>query len=696
MTRTLIFTRNFPLARRLRLAHKTSPSMKKLPILFLLLLPLFASAQSRSKFARTNTDTLPDNFKLSSARLREHIYNGIPAKLIKDLNPRTCFRFADQSAVQLSTLFSSGQVYSDWPMFEDYLNRVVARIMPKELAQDSVIHAYLVKDGSFNAFMTPSGILFVHVGLFDEIPTESALAGILTHELAHYYLRHSLNRYVKQEKGEFERVFNKSSASKFSVQNEMQADSLAIAWMDQSGYGFQGINEGIKAIQRLEKRMLLKLEDIWELPETTHPGSERRLAQIDSFARHHPGTAGADFIVSKEQFYTFREFSKSETLRHLLYNFAYDACIEKAFKYHLLNPNRSEYIYYLMEAIRRKCYFNVDFWKKKFITDQFYKVVETKTGRRKVKLEGNIFKENSQEIIGLTDEEKQNLPTQFYWEGVEKFETYEEAFDFFSQVGDLLKDPECMLSNALSLNSNPEARNKLLTQYLAFPKVRFREYATHLLDGTVQTALPDKTLTALSDFYATVRQGKEEIFIRGEKLTDDNNLTPILEKAVAGFDRRRYLNLSELQNKNINDYILLLELKKLSLLQLVAKGEKTQLHILDPRYWEIMNKFQVNELEFIDFIYYDARKSETTMEAYKEIIESDVNALLSEVKRNRYLETRIAAIRLMPKSNMKVMHYGPEVKVDYNKPAGDEIALYINDNLKAKDKEAKQFDGKQE
>ena len=71
-------------------------------------------------------------------------------------------------------------------------------------------------------------------------------------------------------------------------------------------------------------------------------------------------------------------------------------------------------------------------------------------------------------------------------------------------------------------------------------------FATHLLDGTVQTALPDKTLTALSDFYATVRQGKEEIFIRGEKLTDDNNLTPILEKAVAGFDRRRYLNLSEL------------------------------------------------------------------------------------------------------------------------------------------------------
>ncbi len=662
--------------------------------LLLFLFPMLLTAQSGANFSRTHSDTLPDNFKLSTSLLREHIYNGIPAGLIEELHPRSCFRFADQSAVQLSTLFSSGQVYSDWQMFEDYVNRILSRIMPKELAADSVIHAYLVKDGSLNAFMTPSGILFVHVGLFDEIPTEAAVAGILAHELAHYFLRHSLDRYVKSERGEFERVFNRSSASKFSVENEMQADSLALIWMDQSGYGAHGFSEGMTLMEQNEKRMLLQMENTWEIKETTHPGSARRLAQAEAFLQNHTGKPKVDFLVSKEQFYLFKEMAKSESLQYLLYNFSYDACIAKAFKNHLLNPDKSEYIYYLMEGIRRKCYFNVDYWQKKFITDNFYRVVESKNARRKVKLEGNIFKENTKEILGLSEEEMANMPGKFYWEDVEKFETYEEAFNFFNLVGELFKNPECLLSNALSLNYNPELRNQALTQYLALPNIQFRDYATNLLNGTIQTGLPDKTLTVLGDFFATVRQGSEEIYIRNEKLTDENSLTPILETAVAGLEKRRYLNLSELQNKNINDYILLLELKKLSLLKFIAKGEKTELHILDPRYWAIMNKFQVNEMEFIDFIYYDARKTEITMEAYIEVVDRDFISLLSEVKRNRYLETRIAAIRMMPKSNMKIMHYGSEVKVGYNKPATEEIAEYIKNNLKAKDKEAKQTDGK--
>jgi predicted Zn-dependent protease len=71
--------------------------------------------------------------------------------------------------------------------------------MPPELEKDSVIHAYLVKDGHFNAAMTPFGIMYVNVGLLVELPSEASLASVFTHELAHYYLRHSLKRFIKEE-----------------------------------------------------------------------------------------------------------------------------------------------------------------------------------------------------------------------------------------------------------------------------------------------------------------------------------------------------------------------------------------------------------------------------------------------------------------------------------------------------------------
>jgi hypothetical protein len=68
---------------------------------------------------------------------------------------------------------------------------------------------------------------------------------------------------------------------------------------------------------------------------------------------------------------------------------------------------------------------------------------------------------------------------------------------------------------------------------------------------------------------------------------------------------------------------------------------------------------------------------------------------LSEVKRDRYLEAGIFSIRIKENSYMKIQHYGLEVKVDYNKPAYERISEYIADNLKSKDKIAKQYDGKQ-
>tara|TARA_B100000809_G_C14992164_1_gene478417 strand:+ start:396 stop:656 length:261 start_codon:yes stop_codon:yes gene_type:complete len=73
--------------------------------------------------------------------------------------------FADEVASQISNLLTDGYVYNDWRDLEIYINKILLRIIPDELKADSTINAYIYKKGSVNAFMTPSGQFFIHIGL---------------------------------------------------------------------------------------------------------------------------------------------------------------------------------------------------------------------------------------------------------------------------------------------------------------------------------------------------------------------------------------------------------------------------------------------------------------------------------------------------------------------------------------------------
>ena len=666
--------------------------MNRFIVLLITILPIWGVAQTSFKFGRKITDTLPERFQLSTSRLRAHIYNGIPAELKAGLNDRTCYRFADFAAIGLINRFSRGEIYADWPELEAYLNEVLQKIIPPELKKDSVIHAYLVKDGSFNAAMTPFGIMYVNIGLLADLPSEASLAAIFSHELAHYYLRHSLKGFIKEENKDFERVFFKTNRSKFSVQNEFQADSLGIVWMKRSPYGAKGVRGGINAMLLLAKKQLLSMEETWELTETTHPVPERRMAQMDSIIQKKGDEGGVDFLVSQEKFRSFRESAKSEILRCHLFSLDYDECIEKAFRFHILDPNNAEYVYYLLEGIRRKCYFNSDFWNKKFIVDHYFTEIKKPNRRYKEKIATNIFAKIPADILGMSEEEVSQMQARFYWEGEVEFQTYEEAFDFFCQVGALFDEPECILSNALSINNNLEFRNALLKKYLSHKKIQSRAFASALLDGSILTSLPHKKMSILCDWYTTIRQGLEEIPVRNEKISSESYFSDIMLPILQEHPERIFLDWGTLQRYQIREYELWRELKGIALKRLINKGEKPTIYTLDPRYWELMFQHGVNEIEFIDFSYYDVRKSNTTLESYKEIIATSITDLLAEEKRSRFMNTRICTIRAVPNGILKSTYYGLEGEVPYKQTGKEGIWAYLKDNLNRNDKEIKKLD----
>jgi len=662
------------------------------------LIPVVCQAQTNSTLQRSNDNKFPEGHQINLKEVREDIYAKIPDELRNEKHPRSTYRFADQSAIQLSALFSSGRVYSDWQVFEDYLNEILLKVMPDELKNEKQIKVYLVKNGHYNAFMTPSGKIFIHIGLFDGIDNEATLAGILAHELAHYYLKHAVEGYVKAEKGEFKPGFlfkNKGAASKFSIQNELEADSLSLKWVIESNYNADGLLSSFDVANKIEEKTLLLYKRVWEFEEVSHPNSKNRTIKFNKIKETYGEVKGEDFLVSKDKFMQFSEIAKLETLKILLDNFEYSKCMETAFKYHLYNTTNPDYIYFLMESIRRTCYIDYKEWNKNFITNRYYEIIEDKKGKRKEKMTAHIFEKFPSKILLIDEEELPKLEGEFYWKKeIPKFKTNEQAFLFFGSVGKYLKAPECTLSNALSLSFNKEMCHPLLKEYLSYSDIQYRDYATNLLNGTIQDSLPNKKMTVLSSFWAQVKQGKDEILLMQDDEDESAFLKKIITESTSEFTNRKSILLSELKKENLSDYLMLNELESLSFSTILARGQQTKLHILDPRYWNVLKKYNVNEIEFLNFSYYDVRKPNITLQGYKDVINTDYNAFLQETKRNRYVDVLVTSIRAIENGSMSVKYYGGEDKLKYKKAGYAQVIELLKSKLKGKDRYAKEQDGR--
>lgn len=87
------------------------------------------------------------------------------------------------------TLRDSPAVVRD-PALNAWLNKLLCRTVGQDRCGSARI--YLVRDQSFNASMSPNGMMIIHTGLLLRLHSEAELAVVLGHEFGHFEKRHSL------------------------------------------------------------------------------------------------------------------------------------------------------------------------------------------------------------------------------------------------------------------------------------------------------------------------------------------------------------------------------------------------------------------------------------------------------------------------------------------------------------------------
>jgi Zn-dependent protease with chaperone function len=112
------------------------------------------------------------------------------------------------------------------------------------------IRVHVVRTGMFNASMAPNGMMVIWTGLLLRIENEAQLAAVMSHEIAHYLQRHSIERLrdIKSKAafgqflgalglvGALAQLAVLAGAFAFSREQETEADRIGAFLMHQAGY----------------------------------------------------------------------------------------------------------------------------------------------------------------------------------------------------------------------------------------------------------------------------------------------------------------------------------------------------------------------------------------------------------------------------------------------------------------------------
>jgi len=175
----------------------------------------------------------------------------------------------------MQQVYSSSSVIND-PEINDYLNNMGQELIDSGTGSRKEINFFLVQDNSINAFAMLGNVIGIHSGLLLAANTESELASVLSHEIAHLTQKHLLRLFDSQKKNSYKSylalaiamlaarsnpqiatgAITAASASQtqnlldYTRSNEQEADRIGLEILDKAGYDPKGFIDFFSTLQK--------------------------------------------------------------------------------------------------------------------------------------------------------------------------------------------------------------------------------------------------------------------------------------------------------------------------------------------------------------------------------------------------------------------------------------------------------------
>ncbi|MGE5110154.1 MAG: M48 family metallopeptidase [Acidobacteriaceae bacterium] len=227
---------------------------------------------------------LPPETPITGAKLKAHIPKKYDVSLIgnrdigKGLNLYSLEKEEALGREMSQEVEQHARILKD-PVIEEYVNRIGQNLVRNS---DAVVPFTIkvVEDDEVNAFTLPGGFFYVNTGLIMAADSESELAGVMAHEIAHVAARHATKNMTKGQIWNIASIplifiggpvgFAVQEAAglavpmsflKFSRDAEREADLLGIQYEYKTGYdptSFVSFFEKLKAQEKKKRNFISK------------------------------------------------------------------------------------------------------------------------------------------------------------------------------------------------------------------------------------------------------------------------------------------------------------------------------------------------------------------------------------------------------------------------------------------------------
>lgn len=190
------------------------------------------------------------------------------------------------------TILGASPLVND-AQLQQYVNKVGQWVASQSERPSLPWHFGVIDSNDVNAFAAPGGYILITKGLYQRLTSESQLAGVLGHEIAHVVQRHHLKVMQKQALMDAGTSFLKEKISKNKITQravstgaeisarhldksaEFEADSMGTILAARAGYDAYGLAEVIQEMATINTN-----DSSVALLFQTHPHPDDRLAQL--------------------------------------------------------------------------------------------------------------------------------------------------------------------------------------------------------------------------------------------------------------------------------------------------------------------------------------------------------------------------------------------------------------------------------
>jgi beta-barrel assembly-enhancing protease len=194
------------------------------------------------------------------------------------------------------------------------LDKLVEGICEKNNIEKDSLKVHLIKKDEVNAFALPDNHLVVYSGLIQDVKNQSALVGVLGHEIAHIENRHVMRKLSREigfsvlislttggkDPGLMKQIFKTLTSSAYDRDLEKEADLASVEYMLAANVNPTHLADFLYDMSTNEGELNSKLAWL-----NSHPESEERAKYILEYIKGKK-IKNTEF-VSKNEWDSFRE-----------------------------------------------------------------------------------------------------------------------------------------------------------------------------------------------------------------------------------------------------------------------------------------------------------------------------------------------------------------------------------------------------